>query len=160
MFMASIPVACVAAEVEPRARQSGYPDPFAARMGGRIKRALGDAFGLTHFGVNLTTLAPGGISAVRHAHATQDEFVYILEGTAVLITEGSETILKSGMCAGFKAGTGNAHRLVNRRTKDVVYLEIGDRAPGDRIVYPDDDLAAMAGADGKLIFAHKDGRLY
>jgi uncharacterized cupin superfamily protein len=158
--MASIPLASVAAEVEPRADQSRYPDPFAARMGGRIKRALGEVFGLTRFGVNLTTLSPGGISAVRHAHATQDEFVYILEGTAVLITEEGETILKSGMCAGFKAGTGNAHRLVNRRTKDVVYLEIGDRTPGDRILYPDDDLVALAGADGKLIFAHKDGRLY
>jgi uncharacterized cupin superfamily protein len=158
--MASIPLASVAAEVEPRADQSRYPDPFASRMGGRVKRALGEVFGLTRFGVNLTTLAPGGISAVRHAHATQDEFVYILEGTAVLITEEGETILKSGMCAGFKAGTGNAHRLVNRRTKDVVYLEIGDRTPGDRILYPDDDLVALAGADGKLIFAHKDGRLY
>ena len=92
---------------------------------------MGDPFGLTIFGVNLTTLKPGAMSALRHAHTKQDEFIYILEGHPMLVTDEGETPLKPGMCAGFKAGTGNAHHLVNRGQQDVIYLEIGDRTPGD-----------------------------
>jgi uncharacterized cupin superfamily protein len=129
-------------------------------MGGRVKKALGEVFGLTNFGVNLTRLAPGGISSFRHAHTKQDEFVYILEGRAVLITEEGETLLKAGMCAGFKAGTGNGHRLVNRGLKDCIYLEIGDRSAGDEVTYPDDDLHLVSLPDGRRVFQHKDGRPY
>ena len=158
--MSSRPVAVVAENVEPRLRKSIYPEPYASRMGGRVKKPLGDLFGLTNFGVNLTRLAPGGISSIRHAHSKQDEFVYIVEGRAVLISDEGETLLKPGMCAGFKAGTGNAHRLINRGVKDCIYLEIGDRTAGDEVVYPDDDLQTVKTADGKRVFVHKDGRPY
>ena len=108
------PVAIVAAQAPPRAKPSIYPEPFASRMAGREKRPLGDLFGLANFGVNLVRLLPGAGSALRHAHSRQDEFVYILQGNAVLITDAGETQLSAGMCAGFKAGTGNAHQLLNR----------------------------------------------
>jgi uncharacterized cupin superfamily protein len=152
------PLAIVARNAAPRARKSNYPDPYAARMEGREKRVLGDVFGLTNFGVNLTRLASGGSSALRHTHTKQDEFVYILEGTPVLVTDEGETQLEPGMCAGFKAG-GSAHHLVNRTGSDVVFLEVGDRTPGDAAVYPDDDIQA-AMVDGAWKFAHKDGTPY
>ena len=100
------PVAILAPHAPARTRPSIYPEPFASRMGGREKRPLGDLFGLTHFGVNLTRLAPGGLSALRHAHSRQDELIYILEGNPTLVTNAGETLLRPGMCAGFKAGTG------------------------------------------------------
>lgn len=153
------PVAVIAAEVPPRPNKTVYPAPFAARVAGRDKAALGDLFGLTNFGVNLTRLAPGAQSALRHAHKKQDEFVYVIEGTVTLITDEGETRLSPGMCAGFKAGTGNAHHLVNRSSKDVVYIEVGDRTPGEESTYPDDDLRATF-ADGQWRITHKDGRPY
>jgi uncharacterized cupin superfamily protein len=158
--MTSKPVALVAADASPRKTKSNYPPQFAARLGDRIKRPLGDAFGLTIFGVNLTTLPPGAMSALRHAHTKQDEFVYILEGTPTLVTDAGETSLKPGMCAGFKAGTGDAHHLVNRGTMDVVYLEVGDRTLGDEASYPDDDIVAIKTADGSRKFTAKDGKPY
>lgn len=153
------PVAIRALDVPPRARKTNYPEPFAARMQKRDKRALGDVFGLATFGVNLTRLAPGGESALRHAHTLQDELVYILSGHPTLITDAGETPLEPGMCAGFKAGTGDAHQLVNRTDDDVLYLEVGDRGPGDSASYPDDDLSAVA-IPGGWRFAHKDGSPY
>jgi uncharacterized cupin superfamily protein len=154
------PIAARALDVPPRARASNYPAPFAARMAGRQKRALGDHFGLTHFGVNLTRLAPGAVSALRHAHAVQDELVYILQGTATLVTDRGEVELLPGMCAGFKGGSGEAHHLVNRSSDDVLYLEIGDRVPGDSAVYPDDDIEAKTDGSGGWRFTRKDGTPY
>ena len=154
------PKAVVAAEAKPRERSSNYPEPFAARMQGRIKRPLGDLFGLTNFGVNLTTLQPGAVSSLRHAHSRQDELVYILEGEPTLVTDEGETVLRPGMVAGFRAGSGNAHHLVNRTDRDVHYVEIGDRAERDAVSYPDDDIRAALGADGRWHFVHKDGRRY
>jgi uncharacterized cupin superfamily protein len=154
------PTAIVAAEAPPKTTRTNYPPPFAARVAGREKRPLGDVFGLTNFGVNLTRLAPGAVSALRHAHARQDELVYVLEGEPALVTDAGETALRPGMCAGFKAGTGDAHHLVNRTDRDVVYLEIGDRAAGDAVTYPDDDLRAVLGPDGKWQMTRKDGRPY
>jgi len=153
------PVALVAADAAPRAKSSNYPEPFFSRVAGRAKRPLGDLFGLTNFGVNLTRLAPGAISALRHAHTKQDEFVYILEGRPTLVTDAGRTALDPGMCAGFKGGSGDAHHLVNETADDVVYLEIGDRIPGDSATYPDDDIAAVS-VDGQWRFAHKDGTPY
>ena len=153
------PVALVAAEAPLRTKPSSYPEPFASRMAGRAKRPLGDLFGLTNFGVNLTRLAPGAVSALRHAHTRQDEFVYILEGRPTLHTDEGRTALAPGMCAGFRAGTGNGHRLVNETAEDVVYLEIGDRAPGDAAGYPDDDLRALL-VNGRWVYTHKDGTPY
>jgi uncharacterized cupin superfamily protein len=153
------PVAIVAAEAPPRAKPSNYPEPFASRMAAREKRPLGDLFGLSNFGVNLTRLPPGAVSALRHAHSKQDEFVYVVSGRPVLRTDAGETQLAPGMCAGFKAGIGDAHHLINRSSEDVVYLEVGDRSAGDTGSYPDDDLKAAL-VDGKWRFTHKDGRPY
>src|SRR5262245_60701649 len=114
----------VAADATPRARQTIYPEPFAASTAGRLKRPLGDPFGLTNFGVNHTPLAPGAQSALRHAHSRQDEFVYVLEGRPTLITGHGARELAPGMCIGFKAGDGNAHHIVNRSAADVVLLEV------------------------------------
>lgn len=155
----NIPVAVVAAEVSPRSKPSNYPAPFAARMAGRDKRALGDVFALSNFGVNLTRLAPGAGSALRHAHSRQDEFIYILQGHPTLFTNAGETQLSPGMCAGFKAGTGNANQLLNHTEEEIVYLEIGDRTAGDSVIYPDDDLQATM-ANGAWQFTHKDGTPY
>ncbi len=153
------PIALVAAEMPPRLKPSNYPEPFFSRMSKREKRPLGDAFGLKNFGVNLTRLLPGGESALLHRHSRQDEFVYILQGEPVLVTDRGEIELRPGMCAGFPAA-GLAHQLVNRTDRDVLYLEIGDRTPGDEGSYPDDDIQAVLGPDGKWIFTHKDGRPY
>lgn len=153
------PVAVNAAETPPRTKPTNYPEPFASRMAGREKRPLGDLFGLTNFGVNLTRLAPNAISSVRHYHTRQDEFIYVLEGRPTLHTDEGRTVLSPGMCAGFKAGAGNGHHLINETDEDVIYLEIGDRTPGDEGYYPDDDLKAQM-ADGKWQFVHKDGTPY
>jgi uncharacterized cupin superfamily protein len=150
------PPAIVASDAPPRARQSNYPPELLAKVAGREKRPLGDLFGLTNFGVNLTRLAPGAASALRHAHSKQDEFIYVLEGSPTLVTDSGETQLAPGLCAGFKAG-GEAHALVNRGATDVVYLEVGDRTPGDSVRYPDDDIQATLGRDGKWRFSRKDG---
>jgi uncharacterized cupin superfamily protein len=155
-----VPVAAVVAtDVPLRAKPSVYPGPFASRVAGRSKRQLGEVFRLSNFGVNLTTLAPGASSALRHAHTRQDEFVYILSGTATLHSDEGRTPLTPGMCAGFKAGTGNAHRLINETQNDVLYIEIGDRTPGDEASYPDDDIKASL-VDGKWMFTHKSGDPY
>ena len=154
------PVAIVAAEAEPKLPTSGYPARFLPRVSGRIKQRLGPLFGLANFGVNRTRLLPGAQSALRHSHTLQDEFVYILEGTAILRTNGGETVLSPGMCAGFAAGSGDAHHLVNRSDADVVYLEVGDRSPGDAVDYPDEDLRAQLTAEGFWRFLHKDGTPY
>ena len=155
----SYPVAVVAAEVPARDQVSFYPEPFASRMIGRRKRILGDLFGLKNFGVNLTRLAPRAMSALRHAHSKQDEFVYVLEGRPTLITDEGRTQLAPGMCAGYRSGTGNAHHFVNETSEDVVYLEIGDRTPGGGVIYPDDDVQLTI-IDGKSKFTHKDGTPY
>lgn len=156
-------LAIEAAHVPPRSKVSLYPAPIvtllASRLAGREKRPLGEQFDLQNFGVNLTRLAPGAVSALRHAHSKQDEFIYILQGQPTLHTDAGSVQLKPGMCAGFKAGTGNAHNLANDTLDDVVYLEIGDRAPDDHVIYPDDDLQATF-VDGTWTFAHKDGTPY
>jgi uncharacterized cupin superfamily protein len=156
----TLPVALRAADIEPRKVKSIYPGTFAARLGGRVKRVLGDPFGLTVFGVNLTTLPPGALSALRHAHSRQDEFIYVLEGTPTLVTDSGETLLTPGTCAGFKCGTGDAHHLVNRSESPVVYLEVGDRTKGDAVHYPDDDIVAIKTEDGSRQFTRKNGTPY
>jgi uncharacterized cupin superfamily protein len=140
-------------------RGSGYPEPFRSRMGDRAKKRLAAACGLGNLGVNLVRLGPGGQSALRHWHTLDDEFVYVLEGEVVLVTDGGEQVLGPGMCAGYPAGSRDAHHFVNRSERPAVYLEIGANTPGDNAFYPDDDL--MWGADEAGEFAaHKDGRRY
>lgn len=153
------PTALMAADAPLRTKPSNYPEPFFSRMAGREKRPLGDLFGLRNFGVNLTRLAPGSESALLHRHSRQDEFVYILDGEPTLVTDAGEVALSPGMCAGFPAG-GLAHQLVNRTDRDVLYLEVGDRTPGDEGSYPQDDLRAALDAEGRWVFTHKDGRPY
>jgi uncharacterized cupin superfamily protein len=143
----------------PEVRGSGYPEPFRSRMGDRGKRRLGDACGLTQFGVNLVTLGPGGQSALRHWHTLEDEFVYVLEGEIVLVTDAGEQTLHAGMCAGYPAGSRDAHHFVNRSAAPVRYLEIGTRVKDDSATYPDDDLMWSDDGNGQYA-AHKDGRRY
>lgn len=153
------PIAISAEDVPIRAAVSFYPEPFAARMAGRRKSQLGEVFGLRNFGVNLTRLAPGAISSLRHSHAKQDEFVYVVSGHPTLHTDRGGVRLSPGMCAGFRAGTGDAHHLHNESGEEVVYLEIGDRTPDEHVSYPDDDLRFVREA-GKARFLHKDGTAY
>jgi len=153
------PVAIAALDVAPRAKPSNYPEPFASMVQGRIKRALGDVFGLKNFGVNLTVLQPGAISALHHRHSQQDEMVYVLHGEVTLFSGETSMILTPGMCAGFPA-KGAAHHLKNHTDQDVVYLEIGDRTAGDEGTYPNDDIKAEMGEGGKWRFTHKDGTPY
>lgn len=143
----------------PEIRRSGYPEPYRSRMGDRAKRRLGDACGITKFGVNLVTLAPGGQSALRHWHTLEDEFVYILSGEVILISQEGEQTLGMGMCAGYPAGKRNAHHFVNRSAAPAQYLEIGNRIDGDNAFYPDDDLMWVE-TEGGVIAAHKDGKRY
>ncbi|ESQ74624.1 cupin domain-containing protein [Asticcacaulis sp. AC402] len=153
------PFAVMAMEVAPRAKPSIYPEPYFSMMKKREKRVLGDLFGLTNFGVNLVRLLPGGQSALRHWHTRQDEFVYVVSGRPVLVTDAGETQLEAGMCAGFKAGVADGHVLINRTDEEVVYLEAGDRTPGDAAAYPDDDIQANH-VDGQWVFTHKDGTAF
>jgi uncharacterized cupin superfamily protein len=146
------------AAVEER-RGSGYPEPFRSRMGDRVKRRLGDACGLTRFGINLVTLPSGGQSALRHWHTLEDEFVYVLEGEVVLVTSDGEQVLRAGDCAGYPAGKRDGHHFINRSGGPARYLEIGNRAEGDIAFYPDDDLRMIEDEQG-IYYAHKDGRRY
>jgi len=136
-----------------------YPSEFAGQLTGRSKQALGNAAGLEQFGVNLTRLAPGAISALRHWHENEDAFVFVLEGEATLVEDGGETLLKAGEAAGFKAGFANGPQIANRSGRDVVYLEIGTRAGTERAHYPDDDLVYER-INGKNRFMRRDGAAY
>jgi uncharacterized cupin superfamily protein len=139
---------------------SKYPtEPLRAPFLARIKQPLGDALGLENFGVNLVRLPPGTVSSLRHWHTRQDEFVYILEGELVLVSEAGEQTLRPGMCAGFPANRADGHHLINRSAADAVYLEVGDRLPGDRVHYPDVDLDARLAKPSYEPF-HKDGTKY
>ena len=153
------PPALNPATLPPRT-SSGYPAVFHPLVLPREKRALGDALGLTQFGVNLTTLFPGKASSMRHHHSREDEFVFVLQGEVVVRTEEGEQLLTAGMCAGFPAGTGNGHQLVNRSTEPAQYLEIGSRDPADTVEYPDVDLAAAKNAQGTWVFTRRDGSSY
>ena len=133
-----------------------YPEPYRSRTGAKHRRVLGEAAGLTQFGVNLSTLPPGTQSALRHWHENEDEFVWIVAGEVVLVEDGAETVLRPGDCAGFPAGVANGHHLVNRSDQPATFLEVGTRAPAERGHYPDDDLAYLR--DGETVsYTRKDG---
>jgi len=154
--MPAKPPAVDPAEVS-EVRGSGYPEPYRSRMGERGKRRLGDACGLTQFGVNLVTLGPGGQSALRHWHTHEDEFVYVLEGELVLVTDAGEQTLRAGMCAGYPGGRRDGHHMINRSDAPARYLEVGSRIDADLPGYPDDDLAWSAEAER---YTHKSGAAY
>ncbi|KTD55575.1 Cupin domain protein [Legionella santicrucis] len=153
------PIAVVAENTPARKKPSVYPEPFASMMTGREKHPLGDLFGIKKFGINLTRLAPGAQSALLHRHSLQEEFIFILEGQPLLVTDIDELQLQPGMCAGFTPD-GVAHKLVNRTSDDVIYLEIGDRTEGDKVNYPHDDLVAIFDTNGQWQFSRKNGESY
>lgn len=140
----------------PARRTTTYPSPFDKGFDKRAKRALTDALGLKQFGLNLTTLEPGGQSAHRHWHAIEDEAVYVLDGALTLVTDEGEQILTAGMVAGFPAGSANGHHLINRGMEPATYLEIGTRARDDDVVYSDIDLQ-VSKRDGQFRFSRKSG---
>ena len=140
----------------PESNATGYPPPYNEDARRRFNRRLGDHAGLTKFGVVLTRIAPGGQSSHRHAHSTQDEFIWVLEGETVLVTDAGEQLLSAGMCAGFPAGTGDAHQFLNRTDRDVLLLVAGDRSDGDVVTYPDVDMHLIRNQG----MFHKDGRKY
>ena len=144
----------------PESNATSYPAPYHTDNLKRFNRRLGDHAGIKNYGVVLTRIAPGGQSAHRHAHATQDEFVYVLEGTPVLETDAGSQHLSPGMCAGFPAGTGDAHRFRNPTDKDVLLLVVGDRSANDDVRYPDVDMHLACQPDGSRRFLHKDGTPY
>ena len=156
--MTATPPAVAAAEIAVRLG-SRYPAPFAAPCASRRKQALGDAFGLRDFGVNLVTLPPGAWSSQRHWHSEEDELVYVVAGEPVLVTDAGRTPLAPGMCAGFPAGAGDGHHLRNETEAPVVYLEVGSRRAGDDVEYPDIDMRVRGRAAGGR-YARKDGTPY
>jgi uncharacterized cupin superfamily protein len=145
-------------EAAPTRMGTAYPEPYDAPCRSRQRWKLGDAAGLTQFGVNLLRLQPGSWSSQRHWHTGEDEFVYVLEGEVVLVTNSGEETLRAGDCAGFKAGDPDGHQLQNRSDREAVVLEIGGRQPeNDGVDYPDIDLMLRAGSRDYL---HKDGTPY
>jgi uncharacterized cupin superfamily protein len=139
--------------------RSTYPEPFNRVVAGRERKRLGVAAGLDQFGVNLTTLKPGAASSLRHWHEKEDELVYMLEGEVVLIENESETVLKAGDAAGFKANIRNGHHLINKSARDAVYLEIGTRSKHERAEYSEVDMV-MTRDDTGGHYSHKDGKPY
>ena len=136
---------------------SNYPAPFAAQMETRMRQRLGDAGGLTQFGVNRLELPAGSWSSQRHWHSVEDEFVCVLAGEVVLVTDAGEEVLKAGDCAAFPANMPNGHHLINRSAGPAVCLEVGGRSVLDRVVYADIDMVCAPGVDG---YQHRDGTPY
>jgi len=143
----------------PEVNSTGYPNPYSDLVAGRFRKRLGNAAGLTQFGVNLCRLEPGAASAQRHWHLAEDEFVFVVEGEVVLVEDEGETLLKPGDAAAFKAGRDNGHHLVNRSQREALILEVGTRSGGDTVEYPDIDLRFVT-EDGASKYTHKDGTPY
>lgn len=141
----------------PERRGSDYPAPFDHQVGPRVRQRLGDAGGLTQFGVNRLQLPPGSWSGQRHWHSEEDEFVVVLSGEVVLVTDGGEQVMRAGDCAAFPANADNGHHLVNRGDSVAVCLEVGSRRATDFVVYSDIDMVFDARIDA---YAHKDGTAY
>lgn len=141
----------------PEHRGTNYPAEYATQPGLRMRQRLGDAAGLTQFGVNRIALPPGSWSSQRHWHSVEDEFVCVLVGEVTLVTDGKEEVLRAGDCAAFPANTPNGHHLVNRSDGLAICLEVGGRSAIDRVVYSDIDLLCEPCVDGYL---HRDGTPY
>jgi len=143
----------------PTDTRTNYPSPFDRVVLGRERKRLGNAVGLDQFGVNLTTLKPGAASALRHWHEQEDELIFVLEGELVLIEDAGETVLKPGDAAGFKANNPNGHHLVNKSSRNAVYLEVGTRSKYERAHYPDVDMMVVRDDKG-MRYTHKNGEPY
>lgn len=133
-----------------------YPEPYASQMAGRSSLRLGDAGGLTQFGVNEVILAPGAVSSLRHWHHREDEFVMVLQGECTLVQDEGETVLRPGDCAAFPAGVANGHHLINRTDREARFLVVGSRMNPERVTYSDVDLELEL-KDGQATFTHRDG---
>ena len=144
----------------PESNASSFPEPFREAQRTRYNRRLGDHAGIKNYGVNLIRVLPGGQSSARHAHSKQDEFVYVLEGEFVLVTDAGRETVGPGTCIGFPARTGDGHHFLNLTDTDAVFLVVGDRIAGDEVIYSDIDLELKAGTDGIKEFLHKDGTPY
>jgi uncharacterized cupin superfamily protein len=154
--MAKAPAVVDANAIEKK-QSSGYPEIYRKEVEGRARARLGDLFGLTQFGVNIVTLDPGSWSSHRHWHDKEDEFIYIVEGEVTLVDDDGAHLLKPGMCAGFKAGSGNGHHLQNNSKSPCTYLEVGTRSASDEVTYSDIDMKAVK-VDGEgWRFVKKDG---
>ena len=138
----------------PKVEDSTYPEPWGSRMGARTFQDLGDAAGLTQYGVVLTVLQPGATSSLRHWHSHEDEFVFVLEGELVLVQDAGETALRTGDAAGFPAGGRDGHQLLNRSDAPARYLVVGSRAAEDVCTYSDVDMKFTT-ATGR--FTRRDG---
>jgi uncharacterized cupin superfamily protein len=136
-----------------------YPPPYAAMVAGRSSLRLGDAGGLTQFGANLVILQPGAMSSLRHWHAKEDEFVFIVQGECTLVQDEGETVMRPGDCAAFPAGDRNGHHFINRSESEARFLVVGSRAPREVATYSDIDLMVTL-ENGRAEFTHKDGRPY
>jgi uncharacterized cupin superfamily protein len=137
---------------------SSYPSPFDAPCADRVRKALGEAAGLTDFGVNLLRLPPGAWSSQRHWHRDEDEFVFVVSGEVTLVSDEGESVLRAGDCAGFRKGDDNGHQLINRTNGTAICLEVGTRSHGvDLCTYSDIDMK-IDDLVGR--FAHKDGTFY
>jgi len=154
--LAAPPVKLSPTDVPPKIGTTAYPAELRGACDGREKHALGDAFGLTQFGVNYTVLRPGAASALRHWHLEEDEFVFVLSGQLTLITDRGEIMLNAGECTGFPAGRADGHLIVNQTDEAAAYLEVGNRSQTDTVNFPDDDLHGTK-SDGKYSFTRKDG---
>jgi uncharacterized cupin superfamily protein len=141
----------------PERTGSGYPAPHHLPCMARVRKALGDVAGLNDFGVNLLTLPAGSWSSQRHWHSSEDEFVFVISGEVVLVTDAGDTVLRTGDCAGFPKNEPDGHKLVNRSDKPALCLEVGTRSPDDFCTYSDIDMVIDAKIDR---FAHKDGSFY
>ncbi len=144
----------------PESNATAYPEPWRDANMKRWNRRISRHAGLRNFAVNLTRIVPGGQSSYRHAHSRHDEFVYVLSGEVVLETDAGEQLLSAGMCAGFPAGSGDAHRFLNRSQADAELLVVGDVFPGDEVSYPDVDMQGRLAEDGSFRVLHKDGTPY
>lgn len=147
------------AEDVPESNATGYPEPYRALNMRRYARRMAEFGGLKNFGVNLVRVIPGGQSSCRHAHATQDEIVLVMEGPLTLETDVGQETIESGTWIAFPAGTGDAHRFINKTDSDKTFLVIGDKTP-DKATYPDVDLYGEHGADGVFRYYRKDGTPY
>lgn len=147
----------------PVRRGSSYPAPFRDIVSARVAHRLGDAVGLTHFGVNLVRIPPGAWSSQRHWHTHEDEFVWIVEGELVMVTDAGEQVMRAGDCAGFPAGDTDGHHFQNRSAADAVILAVGNRSAADACDYPGIDMKTIPddqNPDDRSPFVHRDGTPY
>jgi len=134
-----------------------YPEPYASMVAGRSSLRLGDAGGLTQFGVNIIILQPGAMSSLRHWHLNEDEFVMVTEGECVMVQDAGETVMRVGDCAAFPAGSTDGHHFLNRSDTVAKFLVVGTKAQREVATYSDVDFMLEIVRDQSVRFMYKDG---